>query len=66
MSFFEPDRSMHLGTAALLDFFRAHRGEESLVLATLIATAGSTYRKPGAMMLISRRITFCFVPRKLY
>jgi xanthine dehydrogenase accessory factor len=45
---------MHLGTAALLDFFRAHRGEESLVLATIIATAGSTYRKPGAMMLISR------------
>jgi xanthine/CO dehydrogenase XdhC/CoxF family maturation factor len=44
---------MHLGTAALLEFFRAHRGERSLVLATIIATAGSTYRKPGAMMLIS-------------
>ena len=44
---------MHLGTAALLEFFRAHRGERSLVLATVIATAGSTYRKPGAMMLIS-------------
>ena len=45
---------MHLGTAALLEFFRAHRSEDSLVLATIIATAGSTYRKPGAMMLISR------------
>ena len=45
---------MHLGTAALLEFFRAHKNEDSLVLATIIATAGSTYRKPGAMMLISR------------
>lgn len=45
---------MHLGTAALLDFFRDHRDEDSLVLATIVATAGSTYRKPGAMMLISR------------
>ena len=45
---------MHLGTKALLDFFRDNRDEESLVLATVIATAGSTYRKPGAMMLINR------------
>lgn len=45
---------MHLGTNALLDFCRAHRDEASLVLATITATAGSTYRKPGAMMLISR------------
>lgn len=45
---------MHLGTNDLLDFLRDHRDEESLVLATVIATAGSTYRKPGAMMLISR------------
>lgn len=28
--------------------------EDSLVLVTIIATEGSTYRKPGAMMLISR------------
>jgi xanthine dehydrogenase accessory factor len=48
------DGLMHLGTAALLEFFRAHRNEDSLVLATIIATSGSTYRKPGAMMLISR------------
>lgn len=45
--------TMHLGTPALLDFFRHHRDDDSLVLATVIATAGSTYRKPGAMMLIA-------------
>jgi len=45
---------MHLGVPALLEFYRKHRDEESLVLATIIATNGSTYRKPGAMMLISR------------
>jgi xanthine/CO dehydrogenase XdhC/CoxF family maturation factor len=48
------DGPMHLGTAALLEFFRVHRSEDSLVLATIISAAGSTYRKPGAMMLISR------------
>ena len=45
---------MHLGTPALLEFFRSHREEDWLVLATIIATEGSTYRKPGAMMLISQ------------
>jgi xanthine dehydrogenase accessory factor len=45
---------VHLGIPALLGFYRKHRDEESLVLATIIATEGSTYRKPGAMMLISR------------
>lgn len=49
---------MHLGTPALLQFYRDHRDEESLVLATIIATNGSTYRKPGAMMLISRDGSF--------
>jgi len=44
---------MHLGTPSLLMFFDAHRNDESLVLATIIATVGSTYRKPGAMMLIA-------------
>jgi xanthine/CO dehydrogenase XdhC/CoxF family maturation factor len=44
---------MHLGTTALLDFFHEHREDQSLVLVTIIATEGSTYRKPGAMMLIS-------------
>jgi xanthine/CO dehydrogenase XdhC/CoxF family maturation factor len=45
---------MHLGTPALMEFFRAHRTDDSLVLATVVATVGSTYRKPGAMMLIAR------------
>jgi xanthine/CO dehydrogenase XdhC/CoxF family maturation factor len=45
---------MHLGTNALLEFFRTHRTEDALVLATVIATVGSTYRKPGAMLLVAR------------
>lgn len=44
---------MHLGTAALLEFHALHRDDEALVLATITATRGSTYRKPGAMMLIA-------------
>lgn len=44
---------MHLGITALLEFYRRHREEDSLVLVTIIDTEGSTYRKPGAMMLIS-------------
>lgn len=44
---------MHLGTAALLKFFETHSEDESLVLVTIIGTEGSTYRKTGAMMLIS-------------
>ncbi len=44
---------MHLGLSALLDFYRAHQADEALVLGTVIATEGSTYRKPGAMMLIA-------------
>jgi len=54
MSLYRVGRRMHLGIPALLDFFRAHRQDPSLVLATIVATAGSTYRKPGAMMLIAR------------
>jgi xanthine dehydrogenase accessory factor len=45
---------VHLGIPALLNFYREHKSDESLVLATIIATEGSTYRKPGAMMLISQ------------
>ena len=45
---------MHLGTPALLDFYRARRNDDALVLATIIGTVGSTYRKPGAMMLVAR------------
>jgi len=44
---------MHLGLTTLLEFYRAHRADESLVLGTVIATEGSTYRKPGAMILIT-------------
>jgi xanthine/CO dehydrogenase XdhC/CoxF family maturation factor len=44
---------MHLGAPALLDFYRNHRDDDALVLATIIGTVGSTYRKPGAMMLIA-------------
>lgn len=44
---------MHLGLTSLLEFYRAHQSDEALVLGTLIATKGSTYRKPGAMMLIA-------------
>lgn len=45
---------VHLGTAALLRFFELHRNDEALVLVTITGTERSTYRKPGAMMLISR------------
>ena len=45
---------MHLGIASLLAFYQRHRQDDALVLATITATSGSTYRKPGAMMLISR------------
>jgi xanthine dehydrogenase accessory factor len=45
---------LHLGTKSLLKFFDQHRNDESLVLVTITSTVGSTYRKPGAMMLISR------------
>jgi len=44
---------MHLGLSALLEFYHAHQTDEALVLGTVIATEGSTYRKPGAMMLIA-------------
>jgi xanthine/CO dehydrogenase XdhC/CoxF family maturation factor len=45
---------MHLGLSELLEFFRSHRADEALVLGTVVATEGSTYRKPGAMMLIAK------------
>ena len=44
---------MHLGLSALLEFYREHQADKTLVLGTVIATEGSTYRKPGAMMLIA-------------
>lgn len=42
---------MHLGIPPLLEFFRRHRGDDCLAVATIIGTEGSTYRKTGAMML---------------
>jgi xanthine/CO dehydrogenase XdhC/CoxF family maturation factor len=45
---------VHLGIPALLDFYQQNKADDSMVLVTIIATEGSTYRKPGAMMLISR------------
>ncbi len=44
---------MHLGLSSLLEFYHAHRADDALILGTVIATEGSTYRKPGAMMLIA-------------
>ena len=44
---------MHLGIPALLNFYHEHTSDQFLVLVTIIGTEGSTYRKPGAMMLIS-------------
>jgi len=44
---------MHLGISTLLEFYRAHRADDALILGTVFATEGSTYRKPGAMMLVA-------------
>lgn len=43
---------MHLGLKSLQAFAHAHRESPHLVLAVVTATEGSTYRKPGAIMLI--------------
>lgn len=44
---------MHLGLKQLADFVATHRDDEHLVQATVVDTAGSTYRKTGAMMLLA-------------
>ena len=44
---------MDLGLEELAAWFEAHRDEQHLVLAVVIATGGSTYRKAGAMVLIA-------------
>ena len=49
---------MHLGLSSLLKFYRAHHSDEALVLGTVIATKGSSYRKPGAMILIAADSTY--------
>ena len=45
---------MHLGLESLLEFYRAHQNDAAMVLGTIVATEGSTYRKAGAMMLIAQ------------
>ncbi len=42
----------------LFDFARSHRGGR-LALATLVSREGSSYRQPGARMLIGEDLTFC-------
>jgi xanthine dehydrogenase accessory factor len=42
----------------LFDFARVHRGGR-LALATLVAREGSSYRQPGARMLIAEDLSFC-------
>ena len=42
----------------LFDFVRRHR-HSRLALATLVAREGSSYRQPGARMLIAEDLTFC-------
>lgn len=44
---------MHLGLQALRAFLETRSEEHALVLVTVTATEGSTYRKAGAMMLIA-------------
>src|SRR5882672_2049494 len=51
---------MDSSLTALLAFLESRRpGRQPLVLATIVATAGSTYRKPGARMLIDSEGTAC-------
>jgi xanthine dehydrogenase accessory factor len=46
---------MNSNAALLIDFFEERRRRrEMLVLATVVHTEGSTYRKPGAQMLIAQ------------
>jgi len=49
---------MHLGLKTLESFLETHRAEPYLVLVTVVATEGSTYRKPGAMMLVNGQQDF--------
>jgi xanthine/CO dehydrogenase XdhC/CoxF family maturation factor len=49
---------MNLGLRELAAFLATHKNDQSLVLATVTTTEGSSYRKPGAMMLISENNEF--------
>lgn len=51
----EPSNSVNHSGTSLSDFFSYYRRRgEPLVLATVVETVGSTYRKAGAQMLIAR------------
>jgi xanthine dehydrogenase accessory factor len=51
----EPGNSVNHSGTSLSDFFAHYRARnEPLVLATVVQTIGSTYRKAGAQMLIAR------------
>lgn len=49
---------MNLGLRELATFLAEHKNDQSLVLAVVTATEGSTYRKPGGMMLIRKNGEF--------
>jgi len=49
---------MNLGLRELADFLAEHNNDQALVLATVTATQGSSYRKPGAMMLVRENHEF--------
>ncbi len=49
---------MNLGLRQLESFLHKHRTDQSLVLAMVTAVEGSSYRKPGAMMLVSSSLEF--------
>jgi len=49
---------MNLGLRELSEFLRLHREDPALVLAVVVATEGSSYRKPGAMMLVRENHEF--------
>lgn len=52
--------TMNSSLAGIVDSFRAlKQTEQEFVLATIIETRGSTYRKAGARMLISRTGRYC-------
>ncbi|MDX1698114.1 MAG: XdhC family protein [Thiohalobacterales bacterium] len=50
--------NMHLGLSQLLSFLERHQDAPHLVLVTVVAVEGSSYRKPGALMLIGPDDTF--------
>jgi xanthine/CO dehydrogenase XdhC/CoxF family maturation factor len=51
---------MNTSVTSLLEFLRARvAGRQALALATVVGTEGSTYRKPGAQMLIGSDRSAC-------